>query len=50
LPLSVKVHFPERKHSGDNALMIAIAGYFQYKNTKKIKKYNSIKAEGNLSL
>jgi cell division septal protein FtsQ len=33
----VKVHFPTRKLSGDNALMIAIAGYFQYKKKKFLK-------------
>ncbi len=50
LPYSVKVHFPSRSLTGDNALMIAIAGYFQYKNNKIAKNINSIKAKGNLSL
>ena len=48
--LKVKVHFPTKKLTGDNALMIAIAGYFQAKNKKFVKNINSIKAEGNLSL
>ncbi len=50
LPYSVKVHFPSRRLTGDNALMIAIAGYFQYQNGKIVKNINSIKAKGNLSL
>ncbi|MFA5773347.1 MAG: tRNA (adenosine(37)-N6)-threonylcarbamoyltransferase complex transferase subunit TsaD [Candidatus Paceibacterota bacterium] len=45
-----KVHFPSKSLTGDNALMIAIAGYFQYKNKKGVKNLNSIKAKGNLSL
>ncbi len=48
--LKVKVHFPTKKLTGDNALMIAIAGYFQAKNKKFVKNINSIKAKGNLSL
>jgi N6-L-threonylcarbamoyladenine synthase len=44
------VHFPSRKLTGDNALMIAIAGYYQFKNKKIIKNLNSVKANGNLSL
>lgn len=47
--LKLKIHFPNRKLSGDNALMIAIAGYYQYKNKKFTKNINSIKAKGNLS-
>jgi len=50
LPYSVKVHFPTKSLTGDNAIMIAIAGYFQYKNKKVVKNLNSIKAKGNLSL
>jgi N6-L-threonylcarbamoyladenine synthase len=46
----ILVHFPYRKLTGDNALMIAIAGYFQYKNKKVVKNLNSVKANGNLSL
>ena len=50
--LKTKVHFPSRKLSGDNALMIAIAGYFQYKNKKFVKTGKSLKlkANGNMSL
>jgi N6-L-threonylcarbamoyladenine synthase len=48
--LNVKVHFPIKSLTGDNAIMIAIAGYFQYKNKKTIKNLDSIKAKGNLSL
>lgn len=52
LPYSVVVHFPNRKLSGDNALMIAIVGYFQYKNRKFVKTGKSLKlkADGNMSL
>lgn len=48
--LKVKVHFPSKSLTGDNALMIAISGYFQAKNKKFVKNINKIKAEGNLSL
>ena len=48
--LKVKIHFPSKTLTGDNALMIAIAGYFQAKNKKFAKNINSIKAQGNLSL
>ena len=50
LPYSVKIHFPSKSLTGDNALMISIAGYYQAKNKKFVKNLNSIKAEGNLSL
>jgi N6-L-threonylcarbamoyladenine synthase len=42
-----KVFFPSKKLSGDNGLMIAVAGYFQFKDKKKSRKLN---ADGNLSL
>ncbi len=48
--LKTKVHFPTKSLTGDNAIMIAIAGYFQYKNKKVKKNLDSIKAKGNLSL
>jgi N6-L-threonylcarbamoyladenine synthase len=48
--LKAKVHFPVRSLTGDNALMIAIAGYFQAKNKKFAKNINKITAQGNLSL
>ena len=46
----INVHFPTKKLSTDNALMIAIAGYFQYKNKKFIRNGQKLKAIGNLSL
>jgi N6-L-threonylcarbamoyladenine synthase len=48
--LNIEVHFPAKSLTGDNAIMIAIAGYYQYKNKKRIINLNSIKAEGKLSL
>jgi N6-L-threonylcarbamoyladenine synthase len=48
--LPCSVNFPSKSLTGDNALMIAIAGYFQYKKKKFTKNLNSIKAKGNLSL
>jgi len=46
----VKVHFPVMSLTGDNAIMIGVAGYYQFKSKKTFKKISSIKAEGNLSL
>jgi len=47
----VKLLFPTQELSGDNSLMIGIAGYLNYlKNKKKVPKLDSIKATGNLSL
>ena len=48
--LKTKIHFPSRDLTGDNALMIAVAGYFQYKNKKYTTRLETIKAQGNLSL
>ncbi|MCX6754739.1 MAG: tRNA (adenosine(37)-N6)-threonylcarbamoyltransferase complex transferase subunit TsaD [Candidatus Nomurabacteria bacterium] len=48
--LKTKAHFPSKELTGDNALMIAIAGYFQFKNKKTVKNLNTIVAQGNLSL
>lgn len=48
--LNIKINFPSKSLTGDNALMIAVAGYYQAKNKKFIKNLNSIKAKGNLSL
>ncbi len=46
-----KLYFPNIKLSGDNALMIGIAGYFKYiKNNKKTINHSKIKAEGGLRL
>jgi N6-L-threonylcarbamoyladenine synthase len=45
--LKIKVHFPSKSLTGDNALMIAIAGFFQFKNKKSRLP---LKANGNLQL
>ncbi len=44
------LHFPTKTLSTDNALMIAIAGYFEYKNKKFFKYSKKLKAIGNMSL
>ena len=46
--LKVKIHLPAKGLSTDNALMISIAGYFQYLKNKNKKP--KLKADGNLSL
>ncbi len=47
----IKLLFPTQELSGDNSLMIGIAGYLNYiKNKKKVPKPASIKATGNLRL
>lgn len=46
----INTHFPIRALSTDNALMIAIAGYFEFKNKKFVKDGKKLKAIGNLSL
>lgn len=46
--LGIKTYFPELKHTGDNAAMIAITGYFNKKNAKK--NNFKITANSNLSL
>jgi N6-L-threonylcarbamoyladenine synthase len=47
----IKLLFPTQELSGDNSLMIGIAGYVNYiKNKKKVPKINSVKATGNLRL
>lgn len=45
---NLKVYLPEKKYTGDNALMIAIAGYFRFKNNRYPK--NAKKVVGNLKL
>jgi N6-L-threonylcarbamoyladenine synthase len=45
---SVSIHFPTKKLSTDNALMIALAGYLKSKRTKKYPR--TLKAEGGLKL
>jgi N6-L-threonylcarbamoyladenine synthase len=42
------IHFPARELTGDNALMIGLAGYFKYKKNPD-HVYQDFKAEGNLS-
>ncbi|MBU0999381.1 tRNA (adenosine(37)-N6)-threonylcarbamoyltransferase complex transferase subunit TsaD [Patescibacteria group bacterium] len=47
----IELLFPTKELSGDNSLMIGIAGYLNYiKNKKKVPKIESIKATGNLRL
>jgi len=47
----IKILFPQKELTGDNSLMIGIAGYLNYiKNRKKAPRPISIKAEGNLRL
>lgn len=47
----VKLYFPGAGLSGDNSIMIGMAGYLNYiKNKKKVSKIDSIKADGNLRL
>jgi N6-L-threonylcarbamoyladenine synthase len=47
----LKLLLPQRELTGDNSLMIGIAGYLQYiKNKKKVPKIETIKATGNLKL
>ena len=43
-----QIHFPARELTGDNALMIGLAGYFKYKKNPD-SNYQDFKAEGNLS-
>ena len=47
----IKLLFPEKELTGDNSIMIGMAGYLQFiKNNKKVPKISSIKANGNLRL
>ncbi len=43
-----QIHFPARELTGDNALMIGLAGYFKYKKNPD-NNYQDFRAEGNLS-
>lgn len=43
------IHFAPREFTGDNALMIALAGYFKIQKSPDAV-YDNIRAEGNLSL
>lgn len=47
---NLTVLFPEKNMTGDNALMIGIAGCLDYMRNKKIPPLDAIVAEGNLSL
>lgn len=46
---SENIHFPTRELTGDNALMIGLAGYYKIKNNPDAI-YTNIQAEGNLKL
>jgi len=47
----VKIFFPKKELTGDNSIMIGVAGYLNYiKNKKRVPKPNNIKATGNLRL
>jgi len=47
----IKLLLPPKELTGDNSLMIGIAGYLNYlKNKKKVPKLSGIKATGNLRL
>ena len=51
LSKKIKLYFPQKELTGDNALMIGIAGYLNYlKNKRKVPRPESIVASGNLSL
>ena len=43
------IYFPSRELTGDNALMIGLAGYYKIKSDPNVI-YNNIQAEGNLKL
>ena len=48
---NVKLFFPKKELSGDNAIMIGMTGFMRYmKNKKKTPKISGIKARGNLVL
>lgn len=47
----IKIYFPDQKLTGDNAVMIGMAGYMKFvRRNKKGVRASSIKAEGNMSL
>ncbi len=47
----VKLLLPQKELTGDNSLMIGIAGYLQYiKNKKKVPKIDTVRATGTLKL
>ncbi len=47
-PQKISVFLPNKKYTGDNALMIAVAGYYNFKNNSY--KKNPKKVNGNLKL
>lgn len=47
---NVTVHLPDQHLSGDNSLMIGVAGYFEIASGKPIPPFESLKAESNWSL
>ncbi|MFA6300786.1 MAG: tRNA (adenosine(37)-N6)-threonylcarbamoyltransferase complex transferase subunit TsaD [Candidatus Paceibacterota bacterium] len=48
---NVKLLLPQKELTGDNSLMIGVAGYLNYiKNKKRVPPANNIKATGNLRL
>ncbi len=46
----IKLFLPGQKFTGDNAAMIAVAGYLHYASRKFLKNPSSLKAEGSLQL
>lgn len=46
----VKIFLPDAHLSGDNSLMIGVAGFFQIKNNRAFPEISEIKADSNLSL
>ena len=47
----IKLLFPPKELTGDNSLMIGVAGYLNYiKNKKKVPEMDRVKAVGNLRL
>lgn len=49
LDFETQVFFPKKELTGDNSIMIAMAGFLKY-TKNKTKIYKNIKAEGNLKL
>ncbi len=47
---NIKLYFPRRDLSTDNAIMIAMAGYFRLSKTKKRSSIKNLKANGNLKV
>ncbi len=45
----IEILFPDKKLTGDNSVMIGVAGYLEYSQSKTLKTLD-IKAEGNLRL